>query len=85
MKPNSYYLQLFLGFCVCTLLYSMFSDFYPVVKSMFFKDTDTSLLFQKTFAQMGWIRIIIKPLFIGAFVAYVSYRERQNFLESKLK
>ena len=52
---------------------------------MFFKDTDTSLLFQKTFAQMGWIRIIIKPLFIGAFVAYVSYRERQNFLESKLK
>lgn len=74
MKPKNYYIQLFLGFSIGTFLFSMlFGDFYPVVKSLFFKDTDTSLLFQKTVTQVGWATIVIKPLFIGAFVAIITF------------
>jgi len=74
MKPKTYYFQQFLGYSIGTFLcFMLLGDFYPVVKSLFFKDTDTSLLFWKTVAQVGWATIVIKPLFIGAFVAIITF------------
>jgi hypothetical protein len=74
MQNKSYYIKFALGIGFGVFLFStLFGDFYPAIKSLFFKESNTKEVFETALDKINWFTTILKPLIIGSFVTVFRY------------